>query len=210
MSNQSVPPTRSNRRSTHRARPLLLVDVDGVISLFGFDPASPPPGSWQTVDGIAHLLSARAGAHLRRLSQAYELAWCTGWEEKADEYLPHALGLTDRFPHVSLADAIPAVHGHWKLDAIDRYAGSERAVAWIDDAHDERCRAWAAARPGPTLLVTTDPASGITEKEVAELLAWAKAQAAATENTGGSREATVSQLAPASPEPNTSPDVAPK
>jgi hypothetical protein len=33
---------------------------------------------------------------------------------------------------------------------------------------------------------------------------------AATENTGGSRVATVSQLAPASSEPNTSPDVAPK
>jgi hypothetical protein len=36
------------------------------------------------------------------------------------------------------------------------------------------------------------------------------AQAAATESTGGSRVATDDQLAPASPEPNTSPDVAPK
>jgi hypothetical protein len=188
----------------------LLVDVDGVISLFGFDPASPPPGHWQIVDGIAHLLSARAGAHLCELSETYELVWCTGWEEKADEYLPSALQLPERFPYVSLADAIPTVEGHWKLDAIDRYAGAQRQLAWIDDAHDERCLAWAAARPGPTLLVTTNPATGITEKEVGQLLDWAKAQAVATENTGGSREATVSQLAPASPEPNKSPDVAPK
>jgi hypothetical protein len=188
----------------------LLVDVDGVISLFGFEAASPPPGNWQIVDGIAHLLSARAGAHLCELSETYELVWCTGWEEKADEYLPMALQLPERFPHINLSDAIPAVEGHWKLGAIDRYAGAERPLAWIDDAHDERCRAWAAARPGPTLLVTTDPAAGITEKEVAQLLDWAKAQAVATENTGGSREATVSQLAPASPEPNRSPDVAPK
>jgi hypothetical protein len=151
-----------------------LIDVDGVISLFGFDPSQPPPGRWLTVDGIPHLLSATAGEHLRRLGSAFELAWCTGWEEKADEYLPHALGLPERFPHVNLADAVPTVQGHWKLDAIDRYAGSERAVAWIDDAHEERCWNWAEARPGPTLLVTTEPASGITEEHVDVLLEWAR------------------------------------
>ena len=61
-------------------QPLLLVDVDGVISLFGFDHRSPPAGRYQLVDGIAHFLSVRAGEHLRRLGEAYELAWCTGWE----------------------------------------------------------------------------------------------------------------------------------
>src|SRR5579875_2871077 len=60
-------------------RPLLLVDVDGVISLFGFDLDAPPEGRWQLVDGVAHLLSATAGGHLRRLADAYELVWCTGW-----------------------------------------------------------------------------------------------------------------------------------
>ncbi len=155
-------------------RPLLLVDVDGVISLFGFDPESPPPGHWQIVDGVAHLLSGTAGAHLRRLSSTYELAWCTGWEEKADEYLPHALGLDDRFPHISFADAVPKTDGHWKLAAIDFYAGQDRPVAWIDDAHDERCASWACARLAPTLLVSTDPAVGLTEKHVERLLDWAR------------------------------------
>jgi HAD domain in Swiss Army Knife RNA repair proteins len=168
--------SKPNSRS-QPALPLLLIDVDGVISLFGFDPGSPPPGRWLTVDGIPHLLSAEAGEHLRRLASAYELAWCTGWEEKADEYLPHALELPERLPHVELADAVPTIEGHWKLAAIDRFAGSERPVAWIDDAHEERCRAWAEARPGPTLLITTDPASGITEEHVSELLEWARATA---------------------------------
>lgn len=172
-------PNKTPPASAESARPLLLIDVDGVISLFGFDPGSPPPGRWLTVDGIPHLLSAAAGAHLRRLASAYELAWCTGWEEKADEYLPHALELPERFPYVNLADAIPTVDGHWKLAAIDRFAGSARPVAWIDDAHEERCRAWAEARPGPTLLVTTEPASGITEDHVEALLAWAKARGSA-------------------------------
>ena len=156
-------------------RPLLLIDVDGVISLFGFDPAQPPSGSFQMVDGIAHLLSATAGDHLRRLCEAFEATWCTGWEEKADEYLPHALGLPERFPHLTFGDATPLTDGHWKLDAIDRYAGRDRPLAWIDDAHDENCRSWARRRSGPTLLISTDPATGLTEEHVAELLEWARA-----------------------------------
>ena len=155
-------------------RPLLLIDVDGVISLFGFDPARPPAGRFLIVDGIAHFLSATAGEHLRRLCDAFEPAWCTGWEEKANEYLPHALGLPAPFPHISLTGATAAAGGHWKLDAIDRYAGPDRPVAWIDDAHDQRCETWAAARSAPTLLVSTDPATGLTAQQVSELMAWAE------------------------------------
>ena len=47
-------------------------------------------------------------------------------------------------------------------------------MAWIDDAHDDACRSWAAARAAPTLLVTTDPAVGLTEVEVEQLLAWSE------------------------------------
>ena len=155
-------------------RPLLLIDVDGVISLFGFDPAHRPEGHFEVVDGIAHFLSATAGEHLRQLSEQFEPAWCTGWEEKANDYLPHALGLPGPYPHLSFADATPIADGHWKLAAIDAYAGPDRPVAWIDDAHDERCERWAAERLGPTLLVGTDPAVGLTDDHVERLLAWAR------------------------------------
>ena len=155
-------------------RPLLLIDVDGVISLFGFDPTQPPAGRFQIVDGIPHFLSASAGEHLRRLSEAFEPAWCTGWEEKANEYLPHALELPGPFPHLSFAGDAPRLAGHWKLAAIDSYAGPDRPLAWIDDAHDERCVAWAAGRAAPTQLVSTEPAIGLAEEHVVELLEWAQ------------------------------------
>ena len=154
-------------------RPLLLIDVDGVISLFGFDHASPPAGRYQLVDGITHYLSNTAGEYLRRLSAAFELAWCTGWEEKANDYLPLALGLDGPFPHVVFDPTERPTHAHWKLGGIDRHVEPTRPLAWIDDAHDERCVSWAASRPAPTLLVTTDPAVGLTEPEVDRLLAWA-------------------------------------
>lgn len=155
-------------------RPLLLVDVDGVISLFGFDPATPPAGRFERVDGIAHYLSAAAGEHLLTLSREFELVWCTGWEEKANEYLPSALGLPGEFPYLSFERDVGRANTHWKLAAIDRYAGGERRLAWIDDAHDGGCSEWADARPGPTLLVGTDPSVGITDQHVEDLLAFAR------------------------------------
>jgi hypothetical protein len=155
--------------------PLLLVDVDGVISLFGFDLDSRPEGGFVNVDGIHHYLSRDAGAHLRALANDFELVWCTGWEEKANEYLPHALSLPGPFPFLTFAAPSPgAVPRHWKLDAIDAYAGPDRPVAWIDDDH-EGCHEWARERPGPTLLVTALPALGITAAHVEELLRWAAA-----------------------------------
>jgi hypothetical protein len=155
-------------------KPLLLVDVDGVISLFGFDRARPPRGRFQLVDGIAHLISATAGEHLCLLAAEFELAWCTGWEEKANEYLPVALGLPGPLPHLTFEGVVPIPDAHWKLAAVERFAGDERPVAWIDDAHDEQCRAWATARSAPTLLITCDSAVGLTDRHVAELLAFAQ------------------------------------
>jgi hypothetical protein len=154
-------------------RPLLLIDVDGVISLFGFDHHAPPAGRYQLVDGIAHFLSETAGGHLRRLAEEFDLAWCTGWEEKANEYLPFVLGLAGPLPYVPFDDGARPSDAHWKLGAIDRHVEPSRPLAWVDDAHDEACRAWAAGRAAPTLLVTTDPAVGLTDAEVEALLEWA-------------------------------------
>ncbi len=147
-----------------------------MISLFGFDHAAPPAGGrFMLVDGIAHFLSGTAGEQLRRLEPAFELAWCTGWEDKANDYLPAALGIAGPLPHVEFEPDGRLPRAHWKLGGIDRHVDPSRPVAWIDDAHDDACRSWAAARIGPTLLVTTDPAVGITSLEVDRLLAWAAA-----------------------------------
>ena len=142
-------------------KPLLLLDVDGVISLFGFDSQAPPPGRWTNVEGVPHLLSINALDLVNRLEATFQCVWCTGWDEKASYHLP------GRRPHVPIPDA------GWKIPAIDAYVQPDRPLAWVDDRHDERHRAWAAARPGPTLLVDTEPALGLTEAHVERLEAWA-------------------------------------
>lgn len=177
---QATGPSAINRRirkttvnlSQRPNKPLLYVDVDGVISLFGFPSDRCPPGSWLSVDGVPHLISATAGAHLLDLSGAFELVWCTGWEEKADEHLPHLLRLPVRPPFLTFEVAPSAEH--WKLGSLDRHAG-DRPVAWIDDAFDDSCHAWAASRGAPTLLVATEPAVGLSARHVEELKRWAHA-----------------------------------
>ena len=157
-------------------KPLLFVDIDGVISLFGFASDRRPAGTWVNVDGVLHLLSVTAGGHLLALAQAFDLIWASGWEEKANEHLPLALDLPGPLPFLTFPPRHerPGSHGHWKLETVLSYAG-ERPLAWIDDDHGDACAAWAHTREAPTLLVATDPATGLTDAHVARLTAWARA-----------------------------------
>jgi HAD domain in Swiss Army Knife RNA repair proteins len=156
-------------------QPLLLLDIDGVISLFGFDAETPPAGRYQLVDGILHFLSTTVADFLHELSRAFELVWCSGWEEKADEVLPAVLGVPRGLHHLTFPHLADAPTRHWKLASIEAFAGSGRAVAWVDDAFDDTCHAWATERAGPTRLVQTDPAVGLSAAQAAELLTWAAA-----------------------------------
>jgi hypothetical protein len=149
----------------------LLVDVDGVVSLFGFDHTSPPPGCPVSVDGSPHWLSEGAGARLTRLARTFECVWCTGWEERAEEHLPYYLGMPGGWRHLTLGEG-------WKLAAIVAAIDGARPLAWVDDDHGERAQAWAARRAGPTVLVTTDPAVGLTDDHVSALERWARANGA--------------------------------
>ncbi|HEV2998630.1 MAG TPA: HAD domain-containing protein [Solirubrobacteraceae bacterium] len=152
-----------------------MVDIDGVLSLFGFPAHERPEGAFHSIDGIPHFLSARAGAHLLALWDAFELVWASGWEERANDYLPHLLGLPGELPFVSFERpvGIRTANAHWKLDAIADYAGP-RALAWIDDSFNEACHEWAARREAPTLLLQTAPATGLTEQDVEILRRWAR------------------------------------
>ena len=154
-------------------KPVLLVDIDGVLSLFGFPLDECPAGSWHVVEGIAHFLSATAPGHLHELAESFDPVWCSGWEERADEHLPSLLGVP-ALGHLSFDRNPGRGHAHWKLAAIEAHAG-DRPVAWVDDALDAACEAWAAARAAPTLLVRTDPAVGLTAEHVRGLRDWAAA-----------------------------------
>jgi len=158
-------------------KPLLMVDVDGVLSLFGVsilgDRGREADGTFHSIEGIPHFLSATAAAHLLGLASLFELVWASGWEERADEHLPHLLGLPAGLPFLRFSRSVGRSNAHWKLDAIEAHAAG-RALAWIDDALDQECRAWAQARQAPTLLVQTQPEFGLTLAEAQQLERWAR------------------------------------
>jgi hypothetical protein len=155
-------------------RPILFVDVDGVISLFGFSPGTGDlPGPLHWIDGVAHCIPEGIGQRLVTLAERFELVWATGWEERANEHLPFLLKLPFRdLPSLRFRGRAVFGSAHWKVDAIDRYA-ADRPAAWIDDNLNEECFAWAKRRIAPTMLVETSSSVGMTDEHVSELLEWA-------------------------------------
>ena len=154
-------------------RPILALDVDGTISLFGFEgPLADAPGRFHLIDGVAHCIPEQAGPRLARLAERFELVWATGWEDRANDRLPLILGLSEPLPVLTFGGEAQFGSAHWKLDALAQYAG-DRPLAWIDDSLDESCYVWAQERGAPTLLVPCDPDVGLTDAHVDSILSWA-------------------------------------
>ncbi len=156
-----------------------MVDIDGVISLFGAPVVHPTDGpalegSFHSIDGMPHFLSSTAAAHLLELEPLFDLVWASGWEDRANDHLPHLLGLPPAMPFLRFARSPGRANAHWKLAAIEAYAG-DRPLAWIDDAFNPACHAWADGRSAPTLLVQTQPERGLTALEAERLASWARA-----------------------------------
>jgi hypothetical protein len=71
--------------------------------------------------------------------------------------------------------AVPPVPFHPcdKLPAIIRYAGY-CPLAWIDDALPPEAHTWVASRRPPTLLISIEPAEGLTRPAIDQALRWAR------------------------------------
>jgi hypothetical protein len=150
-------------------RPLLFLDVDGVLNPFpdtptGYDEYDFFPGDDEPVR-----LAAAHRDWLHELSSAYEPVWATGWGSEANRLLNPFFGLPD-FPVVP-PPPLP-FEPLEKLQGVDLFA-TDRPAAWVDDMFTAAVHAWAAARTTPTLLVDVDSAMGLTRAQVDRLLAWA-------------------------------------
>jgi hypothetical protein len=143
-------------------RPLLLLDVDGVLLPFGSPTAM-----------AEHYNPARFAAKIKRLAEAYEIHWCTGWEDDANKQIAPLLGM-EQLPVVPLYSNWDTFRSegyvHWKHSSILKYMEKHegRPYAFIDDDISEIPEFGSA----PHLWVKTDPLVGITDEHVDLLLAW--------------------------------------
>ncbi len=150
--------------------PLLLVDIDGVLSPYGA--AALPDGFadydlFPDDDEPVRLASAH-GDWLRELGEVFEVVWAPSWGDRANELIGPILGVA--FPHVPFPDEPfdPAE----KVPAIDEYTAG-RPAAWIDDQCGPEARLWADTRQDLTLLIEIEPTAGLTRATVERLLRWA-------------------------------------
>jgi hypothetical protein len=166
-------------------RPLLFLDVDGVIVLDPWIADLPPDLRYLRGLGAGYVPD-RAGELICRLAERFDLVWATGWEQDANTQVRPVLGLERELPVVTFGKKAVQGSAEWKIKRVDRYAG-HRPAAWIDDNLCGDHERWAERRPEPTLLVDSDPHVGICPEDVERLLEWADSIARAEVGAGNGR-----------------------
>jgi hypothetical protein len=163
-----------------QARPLVYVDVDGVLQ-----PDRPGPGyqphryngpgpDGSPVTGTVWL-HPQHGAWLAELAAAgTNLVWATSWRHLANSFVAPHLGLPGTWPVLDIAATGVAFGYSVKRGPVLEHAGT-RPFAWLDDDFGPRDPQWATHRTrheAPTLLVPVDPYHGLTRQHVDTVLAW--------------------------------------
>lgn len=161
------------------ARPILAVDVDGVLN--ALSRGAPEPG-WQDTQvlpgqpyasGFRIRCNPGHGARLLGIAQetGAELTWCTTWEDLANEHIAPLVGLPE-LPVVPVSTGKTRTRstvGEMKSAGMRAYAG-DRPFCWLDDepdaAHELR------SCPVPHLVVEVDPETGLQDRHFAEARAW--------------------------------------
>lgn len=170
------------------SRPLVLLDVDGVLNALD---AGPAWHDWQVGDAVADGRTYRIRwspsvvSRVLRWTEVAQVQWLTTWGHDANRSLRHLLTMPElpvagthgggaerqardgsAAAHADLAPAAPdpLLGRWWKFDVVQRLVGADpqRLLVWIDDdllgAAD--MAAWTSEH-ARSLLVVPDPMSGL-------------------------------------------------
>lgn len=117
-------------------RPLVLLDVDGVIN--DFERVGPITGLWENEAVRSHGYWVSIPDYMPRLiqdiCQVSEVHWCTTWRDRANDEIANHLGI-DQLPVVD--DGTTNRYVDWKAAAARDLAAQAleagRRVLWIED-----------------------------------------------------------------------------
>jgi hypothetical protein len=161
------------------AKPLLLIDVDGVLNPFDMEPAAASAGGFESyritvADGRTFTvrLSKTHGRWLGSLASDFELVWATTWAGQANTLIGPKIGLG---PLPFIAPVHRGLYRQEKTAPVRTYVRG-RPFAWIDDSFEYETVEWLKRRD-PTrafsLLLRPDPAVGLTAEHVKALRTFA-------------------------------------
>jgi len=163
-------------------KPLLLVDVDGVINVFdivAFHLENEQDDSIEfekEFDANGFRIRVPTGIHDRFISlqEHFECVWATTWEDDAPKLLSPTIGFGLEWPIIKFWTGRVANHRTWKLPSIKSWCEDNadgRRVAWIDDDLHEDAERWAIER-GDTILISTHHRKGFTQSLFNKLMEW--------------------------------------
>lgn len=161
-------------------RPLLLLDVDGVLNPFAasrnwLDDSDYRRSRISTSTGTYPVWLDRShGRMLRDVAERWnlELVWCTTWEHEANLFIGPKVGLPE-LPVIEFGFTATK----WKFNAVLKYAAG-RPLAWLDDdfgRHADDEQVWFMERRGdlPTFLRHVDPRRGFNDEHRDAINGWA-------------------------------------
>ena len=122
------------------SRPLVLLDVDGVINDLGHLAGHSRP--WETrvfeANGFRIHIPDYMPHLIQTIAEITEIHWCTTWRDRANSEIAPALGVG---PFPVIDDGTDAMYPDWKAaaayDLVSKAIGDARSVIWIEDFYGD-------------------------------------------------------------------------
>lgn len=173
-------------------KPILLVDVDGVLNVFGLAFDDDNGGMGEPNALLEKVFEAEAGSsgvyprffvirfpaglteRMKRLAEHFDFAWATTWANQAPISIAPELGMGHDWPVIVWGGG--GRGATWKLDDVAKWVrinAVDRRVAWVDDDLHQDAESWATER-GDTFLAVCIPDQGLDDAVADRLIAWAQ------------------------------------